>query len=228
VTVDEVLDWLNETGTEENREGMLRYAVPNDRAFGVTVGDMRDFAKRHGTDHELALELWETGWYEARTLAAMLADPAALTRERMDAWVGDLDSWAITDTVCFHLFDRTAHAWDAIPDWAASEEEYTRRAGFALVWALSVHDRKAPDEAFLACLPLVERHAGDDRRYVKKAIDMALRAVGKRNAALNSAALETAKRLAEREEPAASWIGRHAGKELSSEKVRARLAKHES
>jgi 3-methyladenine DNA glycosylase AlkD len=154
-----------------------------------------------------------------------VADPDEITREQADTWVREMDSWAICDTACFHLFDRMDFAWDAVPEWAASEDEFVRRAGYALIWALSVHDRAAPDDRFVGALALIERHATDERNFVKKAVNMALRAIGKRNAALNAAAIETARRLADSDDATAAWIGRHALRELESDKVRARLAK---
>lgn len=225
MTAAEVLAWLEAEGTEETVEGMTRYGIPNDRAFGVPMGEMRKFAKRIGRDHALALELWASGWYEARTVAVLVADPDEITREQADAWVREMGSWAICDTACFHLFDRTDFAWDAVPDWAASDEEFVRRAGYALIWALSAHDRAAPDDRFLEALALIERGATDERNFVKKAVNMALRATGKRNAALNDAAIETARRLAESDDATAAWIGRHAQRELESDKVQARLAR---
>ncbi len=225
VTVDDVLAWLEAEGTVETVEGMTRYGIPNDHAFGVPMGVMKKYAKRIGKDHALALELWDSGWYEARTMAVFLADPEDLTREQMDAWVGDMDSWAICDTACFHLFDRTPHAWSAVPDWAASGEEFVRRAGYALIWALALHDRSASDGAFFECLEIIERGATDERNFVKKAVDMALRAVGKRNRVLNAAAIETSRRLAGSDDRTAAWIGRHALRELDSAKVQTRVAR---
>ena len=223
MTRDDVLSWLKAEGTKETVEGMTRYGIPNDRAFGVPMGEMKKFAKRAGKDHVLALELWKTGWYEARTVAVLVAEPTKLTRRQMDAWVGEMDSWAICDTACFHLFDRAAAAWDAVPDWVAAPKEFVRRAGFALIWALALHDKKAADDRFLTCLGLIEDGAGDERNFVKKAVDMALCAIGQRNPALNAAAVETARRLAGSGDKTRSWIGRKALRELESEKVRARL-----
>jgi 3-methyladenine DNA glycosylase AlkD len=209
-----VLAWLQRTGTKATRDGMARYAIPADRAFGVPVGALRDRAKILGRSHELAAALWETGWYEARMLAAFLDEPARVTAEQMDHWRGDFDNWAVCDHVCFHLFDRAPHAWEKVAPWAALEPEFGKRAAFALLWSLTVHDKRAPDAAFLACLPLVEVAAVDERNFVKKGVDMALRAVGKRNAVLRAAALEVAERLSASPEPAARWIGRSALREL--------------
>jgi len=224
VTAEEVVAWLESRASEETRAGMVRYAVPTENALGVSVSAMRDFAKRHGRDHALALDLWPTGIYEARTLAVFLDEPDLVTPEQMDRWARDFDSWAICDTACFHLFDRTADRWEKVGAWAPAEPEFVRRAAFALLWALSVHDRKADDERFLAALELIRAHEPDDRAYVKKGIDMALRAVGKRNARLNEAAVRVARALAKDADPSRAWIGRHALREIDTDKVRARFS----
>lgn len=222
-TTDSVLAWLRENGSEEAREGMLRYAIPNDRAFGLAMRDMKAYAKRVGKDHDLALALWETGWYEARTVAAFIAEPAAMTSAQMDAWAADFDNWAICDTACFHLFDRTRHAWSKVPKWARARSEFKKRAAFALLWGLSFHDKEADDERFVDALAWIEQGAQDDRDYVKKSVDMALRAIGKRNRVLNDAARDVSARLATDPARAPSWIGRHALRELESERVQGKL-----
>jgi 3-methyladenine DNA glycosylase AlkD len=210
-----VLAWLERTGTKKGRDAMARYAIPSARAFGVPVGALRDHAKKLGRSHELAAALWKSGWYEARMLTAWVDEPARVTSAQMDRWRAGFDNWAICDHLCFHLFDRTPHAWDKVHAWAALEGEIDRRAAFALLWSLSVHDKAAGDEDFLACLPLVEAAASDDRNFVKKGVDMALRAVGKRNASLRDAVLSLAKRLAKSPERTASWIGKSAFRELT-------------
>lgn len=223
VTADDILAWLKCQGTAETVAGMTRYGIPNDRAFGVPMGMMKAHAKRLEKDHALAGALWQTGWYEARTIAVFLDVPGEVTSAQMDDWAADFDSWAICDTACFHLFDRTVCAWEKVPVWAADPREFVRRAGFALVWSLSTHDKQADDATFRNALRLIETSEPDERPLVNKAIDMALRAVGKRNAALNQAAIDTARMLASRRNKPQSWIGRHALRELESEKVQARL-----
>ena len=222
-TTDSVLAWLRDNASEEAREGMLRYGIPNERAFGLAMRDMKACAKQIGKDHDLALTLWETGWYEARTVAAFIADPSAMTSAQMDAWAADFDSWAICDTACFHLFDRTDDAWGKVPKWAGARSEFKKRAAFALLWGLSFHDKEAADERFVDALAWIEHGARDERLYVKKSVDMALRAIGKRNRKLNDAARDVAARLAAEPERAPSWIGRHALRELESERVQAKL-----
>lgn len=197
---------------------MLRFGIPNDTAFGVPMGKLLAFARKRPKDAVLAADLWQTGRYEARMLAILLDDPSCLTAAHMDTMVADFDNWAICDTACFHLFDRSPYAWDAVPRWATSDRLYTRRAAFALIWALSVHDKTAPDARFLAALTLCQTHATDPRPHVAKAVSMALRATGKRNATLRIAALEMAERLAETG-PIPAKIGREALRELGKGKT---------
>ena len=213
--VDAVLAWLERQGTQAARDGMARYAIPSDKAFGVSVGDLKKEAKRLGRSQQLAEGLWKTGWYEARMLASMVGEPEQVTPALMDRWCRDFDNWAICDTVCFHLFDRTPHAWAKVALWAGRSDEYVKRAAFALLWGLTVHDKQAADAAFIDGLKLIEREAGDERHFVKKAINMALRATGKRNAALRKAALAVAQRLADSQPDAARWVGRDAVRELA-------------
>lgn len=216
--------WLERRGSKRVREEMLtRYGITAPKAYGVPVGAIQQLGKQLGRNHELAGALWETGWYEARMLAAFVDEPARVTPAQMDRWVRDFDNWGICDTVCFHLFDRTAHAWKKVGPWSRRREEFVRRAGFALLAGLSLHDKRAGDGPFLATLPLIERAAADDRNFVKKGVSWALRVMGRRNRALNAACLATARRLAERDEPAARWIGRQAVKELGSPLVQRKV-----
>lgn len=162
--------------------------------------------------------------HEARTLAAFIDDPAEVSSAQMDAWAESFDSWAICDTTCFHLFDRTRYAWIKPDEWAPSPRDLVRRAAYALAWALSVHDKDASDAQFLRVLETIESADPDPRALVKKGMDMALRAPGKRNRTLNRAAIEVAERMAESKAASKAWIGRHARRELASEKVQERLA----
>ena len=214
------LDWLKRHGSKSTLDGMRRYNIPSDRAFGVPMRQVQDLAKQLGPDHELAAALWKAGWYEARLLAAYVDVPASVTSQQMDRWSRDFDNWAVCDTVCFVLFDRTPHAWDKVEAWAPRRSEYVRRAAFALLWGLTVHDKRAGDAPFLHGLGLIERAATDERHFVKKAVDMALRAVGKRNAALNGAAIGVARRLTASADATAQWVGRHALRELTTKRPR--------
>jgi 3-methyladenine DNA glycosylase AlkD len=184
-----------------------RYGIHTDHAIGVRMNRIKAIARGLGTDHDLAGALWATGVYEARLLASMVDDPGAVTPGQMDAWCAAFDTWAVVDTVCFTLFDRTPHAWEAVDRWAACDEEFVKRAGFALLWSLANHDRAAPDARFAAGLALIERTGGDGRHLVDKAIGMALRAIGKRRPALRDEALAVAERLSAADDPATRRIG---------------------
>jgi 3-methyladenine DNA glycosylase AlkD len=193
--VEAVVAWLERSGTKAVRDGMARFAIPSDKAFGVPVGALRKEAKRLGRDHALAEALWKTGRYEARMLATMVDEPERVTAAQMDRWCRDFDNWAIVDTACFSLFDRTPHAWSKVTQWASKREEFPRRAAFALLWALALHDKRSGDEPFVKSLKLIERAAGDKRNFVRKAVDMALRAIAHRNAPLKAKVAEVAKRV---------------------------------
>ncbi len=204
---------------------MKRYGIPNDQAFGVSMGLMQKFANKVGKDHKLATALWSTGWYEARTLAVYVAEPNRVTKRQMSSWANSFDNWAICDTACFHLFDRTPFAWEMVEKWTGSSKYFVKRAGFALVWSLSVHDKASRNVAFRSALHLIENTPPDDRPLVNKAINMALRATGKRNSILNKAAIQTATRLAGSDASSRAWIGKHALRELKSNAVQCRLQK---
>jgi 3-methyladenine DNA glycosylase AlkD len=213
--VQSAVAWLKSHATRHTLDGMARYAIPSDNALGVAVGDIRDLGKQLGRDHELAGALWETGIYEARMLTAFVADPAQVTPSEMEQWCRDFDSWGICDTLCFHLFDRTPHAWRKIEKWSDARPEFVKRAAFALLASVALHDKRAPDTPFLESLALIERAATDERNFVKKAVSWALRGIAKRNAPLKAASVSLARRLAASSEPAARWIGkdvlRHVG-----------------
>jgi 3-methyladenine DNA glycosylase AlkD len=224
-TASSVLAWLERKGTKGVRDGMARYAIPSDKAFGVPVGTLRKHAKAIGRDHELALALWKTDRYEARMLSCFVGDVESLTPALMDEWCRDFDNWAICDTACFHLFDRSPHAWRKVDQWARRRDEFVKRAAFALLASLSVHDKQSGDEPFLKALSLVERAAEDDRNFVKKAVNWALRSVGKRSAALNDAAVKLSHKLATSRNKSARWVGKDAMRELTSASVTRRLEK---
>lgn len=208
---------LKERATQATLDGMARYAIPSDHAFGVAMRDVQSVAKTLGKDHKLAAELWASGWYEARLLACYVDDPAAVTAKQMDDWCGTFDNWAIVDTVCFALFKRSPQAWGRVEAWASRKDEFQRRGAFALIWALAGGD--GDDKPFHHGLELIEQAATDERNFVKKSVNMALRAVGKRSLALHKSAVATSKRLAASENPAARWIGKDALKELECPKV---------
>jgi 3-methyladenine DNA glycosylase AlkD len=225
---DEVLAWLKRRGTQRTVKGMARYGIEAKLAFGVQMGTLGSLSKRLGKDHALALELWKSGWYEARLLAALVDDPQRVTRRQMNAWASSFENWADCDTACFKLFDRTPFAWEKARQWSSSPREFVKRGGFVLMACLALHDKSAPDKSFLAFLPVIEKGARDERNFVKKGVSWALRSIGRRNRALNAAALEVAKRLVLSQEASARWVGKDAVRELSSSKVRAQLARRAS
>jgi 3-methyladenine DNA glycosylase AlkD len=218
----EVIARLKAEATAKDLEGMARYAIPSDKAFGVAMNKIQKLAKELGKDHDLAEALWESGWYEARILAGYVDEPARVTPAQMERWCRDFDNWAICDTVCFALFKRVPHAWAKANVWSQRKKEFEKRAAFALIWALA--GSADEDEPFFDSLALIEDAATDERNFVKKAVDMALRAIGKRSVALNRAARETAGKLVKSANPTAAWIGKHALKELESDAVKQRLS----
>ena len=223
--VEAALVWLKKHSTRATRDGMARYAIPSDNAYGVAMKDIKALGKQLGQRNDLAIALWNTGVYEARMLTSFVADPALLTSTQMDRWCKDFDNWAICDAMCFNLFDRSPHRWVKVKQWSTSRKEFEKRTAFALLWSLSVHDKQATDDQFLDGLTLIERAATDPRNFVKKAVNMALRAIGKRNRELNSAAVLVSRRLSESNDATARWIGKDALRELTSPSVMKRLKK---
>jgi 3-methyladenine DNA glycosylase AlkD len=221
----QVMQWLERQGTRRTVEEMARYGIEAERAFGVPMGTLLSLSKRLGKDHDLSLALWESGWYEARLLAALVGDPERVTRRQMNAWAAGFENWADCDTVCFKLFDRTPFAWEKARQWAKSPREFVKRGGFALMACLALHDKAAPDRSLMQFLPLIEKGARDDRNFVQKSVSWALRSIGRRNLTLNAAALEVAKRLALSAAAACRWVGKDALRELASPKVRSQLAR---
>jgi 3-methyladenine DNA glycosylase AlkD len=215
---------LEARGSQKNRDGMVRYALPTERAFGVSMADIQSLARRLGRNHELAAALWETGWYEARLLAAYVAEPEHITPAQMDRWCRDFDNWGTCDTVCFVLFDRSPHAWRKVEQWSGRRDEFARRAAFALLASLALHDRGTADAPFERGLALIEDAATDERNFVKKAVSWALRSIGRRNASLHAAALRVARRLSTSRNAAARWTGKDALRELTGPVVARRLA----
>jgi 3-methyladenine DNA glycosylase AlkD len=193
---------------------MARYAIPSDHAYGVAMKDIKALGKTLGRDQALAVALWDTGVYEARMLASFVGDPEQLTSAQMDRWCREFDNWAFCDAMSWNLFDRSPHAWAKVAQWSKRKNEFEKRTAFALLWSLTRHDKDAGDEAFLAGLALIERESRDDRNFVKKAVNMALRAIGKRNRALKAAAIAVSRRLADSDDATARWIGKDALREL--------------
>lgn len=223
-TAAEVIAHLRGLGSEENRQGMKRYGIRIDRALGISHGVQRDIARKIKRNHERAFELWGSGITEAQFIASLTADPKRFTKADARRWASEFDSWDIVDGVS-DLFVDTVHWLELIEEFAEDEREFSRRTAFAMVAWSVVHRKKEPDATFLAFLPLIERHARDRRNFVKKAVNWALRSIGKRNARLNAAALGLSETLAASEDRTARWIGKDAIRDLSGEKTLARLAK---
>jgi 3-methyladenine DNA glycosylase AlkD len=222
--VQDALSWLEQKSTGRDRDNLARFGITAGKAFGVSIANIQALAKRLGRNHDLAAALWESGWYEARLLAAFVDEPARVTPRQMDRWCRDFDNWGICDTVCFHLFDRTASAWAKVGEWHDRRDEFARRGAFALLACLALHDKRTGDAPFLDGLVLIERAATDERNFVKKGVSWALRLIGRRNPALNAAAVVVARRLSDSEHAAARWIGKGAVKELASPLVQRQLA----
>lgn len=208
--VEQVLDSLRALATPTTLAGLARYAIPAEDAWGVAVSDIKALAGPIGRNPALAAALWESGVYDARMMVPFVADPRTLDVATMDRWLVETNNWANCDALCFHLFDRTPHAFACVDAWADRPEEFVRRGAFALLASLALHDKKAPDAAFLDRLVLVERAAPDPRNFVKKGVSWALRSVGRRAGPRRDASIVVAERLAASTEPAARWIGKDA------------------
>lgn len=221
---DEVLATLKAQANPTNAAGMNRFGIrPQTTVYGISVVELRKFAKTIGKNHALALQLWNSGVHEARIIATVIADPKQITESQMDEWVRSFDSWDICDQCCLNLFRKTPFAHEKAVEWSAEEAEFVKRAGFTLIATLAVHDKKAPDSILEAYLPIIEREAGDERNFVKKAVNWALRQIGKRNANLNALAIQMAERIQTQDSKAARWIAKDALRELQSEAVQKKI-----
>ena len=227
MTPKEVIKDLYLLGSPDNVAGMARFGIVTKNAFGVPASELKRVAKgvKKGVKerHEFAMRLWETGVYEARIIAYLIDDPKRLTEEQMDAWAADFDNWAITDGTCGHLFCRSPLAYKKVHEWSRQDKEFVKRAGIVLIAWLAVHDKKADDERIAELLPILEEQAGDERNFIKKAVNWSLRQAGKRSLMLNELAIETAGRIRAQGTPPARWIASDALRELTSEKTLERL-----
>ena len=222
-SVEEVLEKLRAKAQPGQLEGMARYGMTVEKRLGIKIPELRRLAKEIGRDHQLALALWETGVAEAMILASMIDIPEEVSQAQMEAWVADFDSWDVCDQVCMNLFEKTPFAWDKIREWAEREEEFVKRAAFALIACLAWHDKAADDEAFIELIPVIKAGATDGRNYVKKAVSWALRNIGKRNLALNEAAIRVAEELREVDSQVARWVASDVIRDVTREKVQAKL-----
>ena len=217
-TSAELLALLRAKASPKNVEGMARFGISSKNTLGNSVVELRAIARKAGGDHQVAQDLWKSGVHEARILAAYVAEPAKVTERLMDTWVGDFDSWDVCDQVCANLFDRTPFAYAKAAEWARAEREFVRRAGFALMACLAWHDKKAQDKAFEPFLPLIKRYAVDDRNFVKKAVNWALRQIGKRSPALRAKAIAAAQAIERLDSKSARWVAKDALRELQKAK----------
>ncbi len=223
MTSEEILACLRSLANPDNVAGMARYGINPHNTLGVSIPALRTLAKQAGRSQALAEELWASQVHEARILAAFVAEPLQVSEALMERWVLDFDSWDVCDQVCSNLFDRTHLAWKKAVEWSARPEEFVRRAGFVLMAALAWHDKKSPDEQFIPFFELMLAQAQDERNFVKKAVNWALRGVGKRSLRLNALAIETARQMQTIPSKAARWIAGDALRELTSEKIQYRL-----
>jgi 3-methyladenine DNA glycosylase AlkD len=222
-TVEQVLQKIKDKARPDQLEGMARFGMTADQRLGVSVPDMRKIAKEIGKDHKLALQLWKTGVQEARIVAAMVGEPDKLSEEEMEAWVVDINSWDVCDQVCMNLFDKTPLAWKKIKDWSRREEEFVKRTAFSLIACVAWHQKDLKDQKLIDLLPIIKRESADERNFVKKAVNWALRTIGKKNKNLNKIALKTAKEIRQIDSKAARWIASNAIRELESEAVQKRI-----
>ena len=217
---DEVIEQLKTMGDPKNIEGMGRFGIKTENNLGNSVTTLRNFAKKIGKNHELAVKLWESGIRDARMVAACIEEPNTVTEDQVDEWVKDFDSWDICDHCCGHLFDKTPFAYKKAKEWTQRKEEFQKRAGFSLMAWLAVHDKKADDSEFEGILTIIKKESTDERNYVKKAVNWALRNIGKRNITMNKKAIEIAKEIQKIDSKTARWIASDAIRELISEKVK--------
>lgn len=225
-SVEEVLQKLKAKARPDQLEGMARFAIVGKGRLGVSVPEMRKLAKEIGKDHSLAVKLWKTGIPDAQIVAGMVGEPDKMTEKQMEDWVRDFDSWDVCDQVCMNLFEKTPLAAKKIHDWSQRDEEFVKRTAYALIACLAWHDKQAEDEKFLAFFPVIKHGATDDRNFVKKAVNWALRNIGKRNLNLNRAAITLAKEIQQMDSRAARWIAADAIRELESHAVQQRLKKN--
>jgi 3-methyladenine DNA glycosylase AlkD len=211
---EQVIADLKRQANAQNGEGMARFGIRSANVLGISMPTLRKMAKEIGRDHATALALWDAGIHEARILASMIDEARLVSPEQMDAWVNDFDAWDVCDQVCGNLFDKTPFAYQKAVEWCHEEKEFVRRAGFVMMAELAVHDKKAQDEAFLQFFPLIKQYAGDERNFVKKAVNWALRQIGKRNGHLWTLALDCAYDVQKMDSRTAQWVANDAIREL--------------
>ncbi len=222
---EDILKQLKSLSKPKDLEGMARFGIDTKNAYGISIYTLRKIAKNIGKNHQLAQKLWASKIHEARILASMIDEPARVTEKQMEKWVKDFNSWDICDQVISNLFDQTKYAYKKAFAWSKQKEEFVKRAGFVMMASLSVHDKKAKNKDFEQFFPVIKREITDERNFVKKAVNWALRQIGKRNLALNKQAIALAKEIKKTDNRTARWIANDALRELTSKKVKNRLAK---
>jgi len=224
ITLEYVIDEIKRRGSPRAVAGMARFGIQTGTAFGVSIPQLRDLAKKVGTDHELAQKLWKAGFHEGRILASMIDEPTKVSEAQMEEWAADFDSWDVVDGCCGNLFDKTKFANRKANEWSTRQEEYVKRAGFVLMAELAVHNKEASNKTFLDFLPMITRGASDERNFVKKAVNWALRQIGKRNTVLNAAAIKACAKIRDLDSGSAKWVAADALRELTSPSVKKKLA----
>jgi 3-methyladenine DNA glycosylase AlkD len=220
----QIIKELKSLANPKNVEGMARFGINPQKALGVNVPVLRKMAKEIGKNHGLALQLWDSNLHEVRILATMIDEPDKVSEKQMEEWVEEFNSWDLCDQCCMNLFDKTSLTWEKAIEWVSREREFTRRAGFSLMACLAWHDKQTEDKDFLKFFPLIKKYSTDERNFVKKAVNWALRQIGKRNKNLNKEAIKIAKEILKTDNKTAKWIASDALRELSSEAVQKRLS----
>lgn len=221
--ISEVLNRLRQISNPDNLSGMSKFGIDVKTALGIRIPQLRSLAKELKYNHKLALDLWETQIHESRILASLIENPKEVELNQMNSWTEDFNSWDLCDQCCNNLYRKTSHKYEVIIPWCTSKMEFVKRAGFVMIAVLAVHDKKAEDQVFIEYIDLIENNAADDRNFVKKGVNWALRQIGKRNAYLNGLAIESAKSILDQNSQSANWIAIDALQELQSEKIQLKL-----
>lgn len=221
----QIIQRLKSLENPENVKGMARYGINPENNLGINVTTLRSIAREIGKNHDIALKLWDSGIHDARMLAAHVDEPKLVTEKQMDSWAMDFNSWDVCDNACGHLFDKTSYGYKKAFEWSSREEEFVKRAGFAIMAWAAVHDKKQEDQIFIDFMAVIKRESSDERNYVKKAVNWALRNIGKRNIYMNKIAIKTSEEILKIDTKSARWIGKDAIRELTSEKIQQRLKK---
>jgi 3-methyladenine DNA glycosylase AlkD len=221
--VENIVSELKSLTSQKYLNDMIRVGINTDTALGVSIYEIRSYAKKIKKDHILAQQLWDTRIHEARHLACLIDIPDVVTNEQMEKWVKDFNSWDLCDQCCCNLFDKTKYAYTKAKEWSHRQEEFVKRAGFVLMCALAVHDKKAKDDQFEQFYSIIIEQSIDDRKYVKKSVSWALRQIGKRNKSLNMKSIEITKEIEKIDTKSARWIAKDALRELTSERIQKRF-----